>query len=253
MTRPFLIAQLTDPHIGADWGGTDPEARLAAAVDSVLAMRPSPDVVLLTGDLVDHGADTEYERLRELLAPLKAPLHPLAGNHDDRSALRSNFDLASGDGDPVQYAVDLGPVRLVALDSTRPGHDDGELDPQRLAWLDAELAAAPDAPTLLAVHHPPMSIGIPAWDELGLAPDDRRALGEVVARHRQVRRIVAGHVHRAISGELAGRAVLSVPSTFVQARLDFDSDEIALVPEPAGFAVHAVVDGELISHIQPVS
>jgi 3',5'-cyclic-AMP phosphodiesterase len=253
MTRPFLIAQLTDPHIGAEWGGTDPVARLAAAVASVAAMRPLPDVVLVTGDLADNATDAEYEQLRELLAPLKAPLHVLAGNHDDRRALRRHFDLPGGDGEPVQYAVDLGPLRLVVADSTRPGHDDGELDAQRLEWLDATLAAAPDTPTLLAMHHPPIRLGIPAWDELGLPPDHLRALGDVIDRHRQVRRIVAGHVHRAISGQLAGRSVLAVPSTFVQARLDFDAERIELAPEPAGFAVHAMVDGELISHIQPVS
>jgi hypothetical protein len=64
---------------------------------------------------------------------------------------------------------------------------------------------------------------------------------------------VAGHVHRTIAGELAGRAVLAVPSTYVQARLIFSSDEIELIAEPPGFAVHAVLDGELASHVQLVS
>jgi 3',5'-cyclic AMP phosphodiesterase CpdA len=153
----------------------------------------------------------------------------------------------------VQYAVDLGPLRLLVLDSTRPGEDRGELDADRLAWLDAELAAAPDHMTLLAMHHPPISTGIVAWDELGLPVADRRALGEVLRRHPQVRRLVAGHVHRAIAAELAGRAVLAVPSTYVQARLDFNSVEIELVDDPPGFAVHALLDGELASHVQPVS
>jgi len=74
----------------------------------------------------------------------------------------------------------------------------------------------------------------------------------VVARHAQVRRIVAGHVHRTMIGELAGRAVLTVPSTYVQCRLDFRSQELELVDEPAGFAVHTVLDGEFVSHVQPV-
>jgi ubiquinone/menaquinone biosynthesis C-methylase UbiE len=60
-----------------------------------------------------------------------------------------------GDGEPVQYAVDLGPLPLVVLDTTRPGEDPGTLDTERLARLDAELAASPEAPTLLAMHHPP--------------------------------------------------------------------------------------------------
>jgi hypothetical protein len=38
----------------------------------------------------------------------------------------------------------------------------------------------------------------------------------------------------------------------VQARLNFNSGEIELVAEPPGFAVHALLDGELASHVQPV-
>lgn len=43
-----------------------------------------------------------------------------------------------------------------------------------------------------------------------------------------------------------------MPSTYVQARLNLAMQELELSADPAGFAVHAVVDGELVSHIQPV-
>jgi 3',5'-cyclic AMP phosphodiesterase CpdA len=253
MRSPFLLVQLSDSHIGADWVDADPGARLAAAVQSVLAFEPSPDAVLVTGDLVDHGADAEYEQLRELLAPLDAPTYVLGGNHDDRATLRHQFSLPGAGAEPVCYAVDLGPLRLVVLDSTIPGEDSGALDAERLAWLEGELAAAPAQPTLLALHHPPLLTGIPAWDDIGLDEASRRSLGAVVARHHQVRRIVAGHVHRTITGELAGRPVLTIPSTYVQGRLDFGSHELTLADEPAGFAFHAVLNGDVVSHIQPVA
>jgi 3',5'-cyclic AMP phosphodiesterase CpdA len=53
-------------------------------------------------------------------------------------------------------SVDLGPLRLVVLDSTIPDEDPGALDGERLAWLEAELAAAPEQLTLIAMHHPPL-------------------------------------------------------------------------------------------------
>lgn len=102
------------------------------------------------------------------------------------------------------------------------------------------------------MHHPPTVTGIPAWDEIGLPVADQRALGRIVARHPQVRRLIAGHVHRTISGELGSRAVLAAPSTYVQTRLDLELREIELAQEPAGFAVHALLDGNLLSHVQPV-
>jgi 3',5'-cyclic AMP phosphodiesterase CpdA len=250
---PFLIVQLSDPHIGAGWANGDPIAGLAAAVEAVRRLGTQPAAVLVSGDLADNASDAEYERVRDLLAPLRAPAYVLPGNHDERQALRRHFGVPGIGAEPVCYSVDLGPLRLVALDSTLPGEDSGALDGDRLVWLDAELSARPQQLTLLAMHHPPMLTGIPAWDRIGLAEDVRRMLGELIGRHPQVRRIVAGHVHRTITGDLAGRTVLTIPSTYVQGRLTFGAHELGLAAEPAGFAVHAVIDGELVSHVQPVT
>lgn len=251
MTEAFLLIQLSDPHVGATWADGDPVAGLTAAVKS--ATRYRPDAVLISGDLADNAADAEYEHVRDLLRQLDAPVYVLPGNHDDRDALRRHFDLPGAIGAPVQYAVDLGPLRLVVVDSTRPGEDRGELDVERLAWLDAELEAAPDRLTLLAMHHPPLLTGSRAWDAIVLPAADRRALGEIVQRHPQVRRIVAGHIHRPIMGDMAGRAVFAAPSTYVQARLNFNSTEIEFVGEPSGYAVHALLKGEIASYVQAVS
>jgi 3',5'-cyclic AMP phosphodiesterase CpdA len=191
--------------------------------------------VLVTGDIADHATDEEYQQVLELLAPLGAPIYALPGNHDDREVLRHNFDIPGRDGEPVRYSVDLDPLRLVVLDTTLPRRDSGALEGDQLDWLEAELAAVPEQPTLIAMHHPPLVIGIPAWDEIGLAEADRLALGDVIERHAQVRQIVCGHFHSTITGELAGRGVLVVPSTYVQTRLDFEVRTVELTSELLGF------------------
>lgn len=224
--------------------------RFAAAVEAVHAH--APDAVLLSGDLAENAADEEYEQLRELLEPLDVPVYVLPGNHDDRRSLHRHFGVPGGDGEPVLYSADLGELRLVVLDATIPGEDAGALGVPQLEWLDADLASAQDTLTLIAMHHPPFITGMRPLDELGIPAADRRALGHVLERHGQVRRIVAGHFHRAMTGDLAGRPVMTVPSTYVQFRLNFVAQEIEFAPVPAGFAVHAIVDGELISHIEPV-
>ena len=249
---PAVIVQISDPHIGADWGGGDPVANLAAVVESVRSLGTSVDAVLVSGDLADHATDDEYEQVRKLLAPLDAPLYVLPGNHDDRNALRRNFGVPGAGGEPVQYAVDLGSVRLIVLDSTRPGEDRGELDSSRLAWLDMTLGDDPYQPTLLAMHHAPLRTGVPVLDEVGLPDADRRALGAVIDRYPQVVRVLAGHIHQTLVAVLGGRGVLAAPSTYVQTKLRFGSREIEFTDEGSGFALHRMVDGELISYIQPV-
>jgi 3',5'-cyclic-AMP phosphodiesterase len=246
VARPFLLAQLSDPHIGATWTDADPADRLESVVEAV---RPhTPDAVLVTGDIADHAYPREYGLARELIGQLGVPIYALPGNHDDRAELRAAFDI-DGDG-PVQYAVDLGPLRLVVLDSTRPGEDAGELDAPRLEWLDGALDGTP---SVVALHHPPLHLGIPPWDDIGIPADQRAALAAVLERHPGVEAVVGGHIHRAIAGELGGAVVLSAPSTYVQGRLDFDAEKIQVdSDEPAAFALHAFVDGRLVSHVHQV-
>ena len=250
---PFLLAQLTDLHVNDE--DPVPERRLADAVRDVAALAPAPDAVLVTGDLVEHGSASEYERVRELLSPLAMPLHVIGGNHDERGGLRAAFEPAgAGADDDYRYATRCGPLRLVACDTTDPGRVDGRLGAERLAWLDARLGEDRETPTIVAMHHPPLLMGIPAWDAIGLPDADRAAVGEIIAGHPQVRRIVSGHVHRAALGSVGGCPVFTCPSTWVQGLLDFGHpDTLALVPEPPGFALHVVVAGELTSHVQPVT
>src|ERR1044072_1807716 len=113
MSRPFLIAYLSVPHIGAEWSASDPAAGLEAAIDAVRALGASPDAVLVSGDLADHAADEEYEQVRGLLGQIHAPPYVLPGTPDDRDALHRHLGVPGAGGEPVQYAVDLGPLRLV--------------------------------------------------------------------------------------------------------------------------------------------
>jgi 3',5'-cyclic AMP phosphodiesterase CpdA len=250
--EPFLLVQLSDPHVRED--DAEPERMLADAVRRVAAMDPAPGAVLLTGDLTEHGYAHEYARVREVLAPLGMALHVLGGNHDDREAMRAAFPPAqAADGD-YRYTTRCGPLRLVVADTTTPGRIEGRLGDERLAWIDARLSEERETPTMLAMHHPPLHIGIPAWDAIGLPAADHAALGDVLAGHPQVVRVVAGHVHRAALGTSGGRPVFTCPSTWVQGLLDFGRpDELGLVHEPPAYAVHAVTAGAITTHVQSVA
>jgi hypothetical protein len=104
------------------------------------------------------------------------------------------------------------------------------------------------------MHHPPIEIGVVGLDTIGLPPGDRAALGELLARHSQVRRVVTGHVHRGVLGRVGSCPVFTCPSTRRQSALDLRPDApLRLSDGPPGFALHVLVDGEIASHIQPIS
>jgi hypothetical protein len=60
-------------------------------------------------------------------------------------------------------------------------------------------------------------------------------------------------VHRTAFGALGGCGVLACTSSHEQARLEIGAPELTFVDEPAAFALHAAVDGGLVSHVQPIS
>ncbi|HEX8084983.1 MAG TPA: phosphodiesterase [Solirubrobacteraceae bacterium] len=243
-----LLAQISDLHVGVD---DDRAAENAArAVEAVASW--APDAVLVSGDLASGPAEGEYERVRELLAPLSMPVHLLPGNHDDPDGMRAVLGAPGEPGTPLQYAADVGPLRLVVADTTLRGRGDGALGAERLAWLDATLAEQRDRPTLLAMHHPPLLLGNPAMDEFRLAPEDRAAVARLLERHRHVIRVLCGHMHRNAYGVLAGVPVFFSPATSIQLKLDFQATELTFSDEPPGFALHRLADGELITHVVAV-
>jgi 3',5'-cyclic-AMP phosphodiesterase len=250
-----VLAQLSDPHIEVGPGGTGSAEALAAAVDAVLRVDPLPDGVLVSGDLTHLSDARSYERVRELLAPLAMPVHVLPGNHDDREALRAWFtddSVAGASTDPFHYAVRCGALRLVVCDTTVPGRDEGRLDAGALAWLERELAAESDVPAIVAMHHAPLLTGITPMDAIGLPEADRAALGALLASFSSVRRVVAGHVHRACFGMLGGCPVFACPSTHLQVKLD-TGPEIVLEPAPPSFGLHVLLaGGEVATLVQPV-
>jgi len=252
-----LIAQITDTHIKPEgslaYQRVDTAGFLARAIDHILHLDPRPDAVLATGDLVDGGTAEEYQRLRRLLAPLPMPVYLIPGNHDDRDVMRREFaDHAYMPRTGfIQYVVDEGPVRLIAIDTLLPGSAGGIVDAERIAWLDARLAEARTKPTLIFMHHPPFRTGIAYMDTIGLQGAD--ALADVVRRHAQVERVACGHLHRSIQSRWAGTVASTAPSTAHQVVLDIREEaDLGFALEPPGYALHLWRDGTLVSHVATV-
>ncbi len=254
----MLIAQISDCHI-VDRGDlfadrVDSAAGLRCAIEAINGLGGRPDMVLLTGDLVNDGTPSQYDHLCELLDALHLPLLPIPGNHDDRQELRARFGNVlppGGPDDPVDVVHDVGPLRIIGLDTTIPGHHDGALSDAQLAWLDMQLAAAPERPTILAQHHPPVESGIVWMDETcGFASGEREA--EVVRRHAQVEAVVSGHLHRSFQRRYASTISVTCPSTASQLALALDGGPVEYTTQPTGLLLHHWRAGQgLVSHVMP--
>jgi 3',5'-cyclic-AMP phosphodiesterase len=250
-----LIAQITDSHVGIGSESGPSVAALAGAVEAIAALEPEPVAVLFTGDIAADGRPEEYEKVRELLAPLTMPVHPLMGNHDDRETLRAAFSDHPGiaaAGEFLQYTVRCGPVTVVVCDTHDPDWYGGRLGPDRLAWIESELEQAEDGPVMLAMHHAPILTGIHEFDaEIPLETEDRDALR---ALPHQPDLIVTGHLHLPLRGTLGATPVFVCPSVDLQAAFDLTPGaDVRLVPDPPGYGVHLHgVDPELISYVRPL-
>ena len=255
----MLIVQLSDPHVRPDGelyqGVVDSNAQFAAAIAQVNALDPMADLVLLSGDLVDQGHIDEYAMLARLLAPLKAPVLAIPGNHDEREAFRQAF---AGQkwlpaGGPIDYAVgDLGAVRIMALDVTLPGLHHGAVSEEGANWLDAALATEPARPTIIMLHQPPFATGIPYLDLYSCREGQR--LASVVARHSQVERILCGHVHRFMQLRFGATILCTAPSTTTAIALKFSPNArpASYLEPPAMLLHHWREERGLVTHFVPI-
>ncbi|MDP6876419.1 MAG: metallophosphoesterase [Alphaproteobacteria bacterium] len=222
----MIIAQIADTHLVAD-SAAEPmfHARtedLRACIADINGLDPPPDAVIHTGDMTQNGGVAEFAHARSLLAALRAPLYITPGNRDGREGMTRAFaddGYIRPNGAFVHYAVEAHPVRLIAVDSLADdGGAKGDLCQDRLAALDATLAAAPARPTALFMHHPPFDV--PAAPD-PFAYQRRQAAADLAAllsRHPQVVHVFAGHMHRPWTARLGGVAASTVPSVAVDKR-----------------------------------
>jgi Icc protein len=260
-SKPVRIAQISDLHIkppgSLAYGRVDTAKALERCVAVLNEFRPAPDLVVISGDLVDTPLATEYDYLKRLLTALELPFIGIPGNHDSRELMREAFPLAgyaSASG-PLNQKIGFGELDLVLLDSSVPGKPHGELDASTLEWLDTTLASCTDRPALLFLHHPPFRTGIWHMDRQNLI--NAGDFAPIVRRHPRVQLVAAGHVHRTALTMFAG-----VPATICPApnhAVDLDLEQLrapSFRVEPPAFHLHSWFPGEgfgsVVTHQIPI-
>lgn len=244
--RPLRVIQLTDTHLRADPDGTlrgrRPDATLRAVLAEI-AERGLPDLFLLTGDLAEDPGPSAYARLRGFVGDTGVPAWCLPGNHDDVDLMRAELNR---DGLATPRARRANGWLFVLLDSSVPGSPAGELGTAELAALADTLAAYPDEPALIALHHPPVALGSRWIDRLGLA--DAESFFEVLDANPNVRGVIWGHAHQAWEGHWEHARLLGTPSThtqFAQGADEYTEDDAP----PAWRELRLYADGRLETEV----
>lgn len=220
------LLHLTDTHLVGEAHG---RLRGVCTLDTFRAVLRSAapqlatvDAVLLTGDIV-HDDAGGYAWVAAELGAFDRPVLCLPGNHDEPGLLRRTLAAP-----PFRHLGhhDFGAWRIVMLDSTVPGEAAGELAADELARLEAALGPGAPPHSLVVLHHPPLPVGSPGIDSVGLR--NGAALFGTVARLPSVRGVLAGHVHQAHEQHLGDIIVLTTPSTCMQFRpgaQSFEADD----------------------------
>lgn len=214
------LLQLSDPHLVADPDGLvrgrAPLPLLRQALVAAAAeLAAPPDLLLISGDLCHDESWAGYGHLRDLLLAWGWPVALLPGNHDHPQLLRAALGRHAW---LPPLAVACAGVRLLLLDSHQSGVEGGRLGPGQLAWLRGQLVHQDPRPLLVALHHPPLPIGDPGLDRIGLA--DGEELLQLLRPVAQLQAVLFGHVHQHWQANLPERpagldpvALLGCPST----------------------------------------
>ena len=258
----MLIAQMTDIHIGFAPDEKPEElnrVRFRATLQRVLDGPNRPDMLILSGDLTDRGDIDSFEKTAALLADCPCPVWPMMGNHDSREGLLQAFPQAGTDGGFVHYVVEGEGLRIVLLDTFEPGRHGGAFCEARAEWLTARLDEAPDTPTLIFMHHPPVVSGI-EWMDPEPGEGWIQRFGDVVGGRRQIVAIHCGHLHRPLATVFRGIPLGVTPSIAPLVAMDLrpidpetpDGRDL-ITTEPPTYALHRWDGRNLVTHYERVS
>ena len=123
---------------------TCPTCTAAASTSSGLLERAiaeindlAPDIVVCSGDLTTFGFRHEYEEARYLDKVDCEAMVVIPGNHDSRNVGYVHFEQLFGDRNSV---LRVGATTVVAVDSTEPDLDHGQIGRGRYRWIEEQFA-----------------------------------------------------------------------------------------------------------------
>ena len=138
--------QLSDLHCGQQFFLPHLLERAIAEVNEL-----APDVVVISGDLTSHGFKDEYALAREYLDAVECEsMVVIPGNHDSRNVGYVHFEELFGERNSV---LRLDGVSIVAVDSSEPDLDNGQIGRGRYRWIEEQFGEPAELRVFVLHHH----------------------------------------------------------------------------------------------------
>jgi 3',5'-cyclic-AMP phosphodiesterase len=142
----FTIAHLSDLHCGGQYFVPGLLERAISEINDL-----NPDIVVCSGDLTTFGFKHEYEEARRYLDKVACgSVVVIPGNHDSRNVGYVHFEQLFGERNSV---LRVGPATVVAVDSTEPDLDHGQIGRGRYRWIEEQFAAEESELRIFVCHH----------------------------------------------------------------------------------------------------
>jgi 3',5'-cyclic AMP phosphodiesterase CpdA len=142
----FRIVQLSDLHCGQQFFLPDHLERAIAETNEL-----EPDIVVISGDLTSHGFKDEYALAREYLNTVECKaMVVIPGNHDSRNVGYVHFEELFGERNSV---LRVGETQIVAVDSSEPDLDNGQIGRGRYRWIEEQFAQEAALRVFVLHHH----------------------------------------------------------------------------------------------------
>ncbi|ABA56725.1 Metallophosphoesterase [Nitrosococcus oceani ATCC 19707] len=210
------VLQLTDSHLLADseaflWNDLNTRRSLVAVLNHIQQQGLLGDLMVISGDIAEKAEPEAYYWLLERCQELGLPVYCLPGNHDDPVLMD---EILNGMNVSTESLVTLKNWQLIFLNSVVTQRSHGHLSKGQLGFLNRSLADSLDLNTLIFLHHPPVALGSPWMDAMGV--DNAADFFAVLDLYPQVRGVAWGHAHQEFHTERQGVQLLGSPSTCVQ-------------------------------------
>ena len=144
--RAFQIAHISDIHCGGPHFMPSLMERAIGEINDL-----GPDMVICTGDLTTFGFKQEFAQAKSYLDRISCESFVVVpGNHDSRNVGYVHFEQLFGDRNSV---LRLDGVTVVAVDSTEPDLDHGQIGRSQYRWIEEQFALPADLRIFVLHHH----------------------------------------------------------------------------------------------------